>query len=207
MKMMISLVATSVVLLLSTSHAFGQIELFIDDFLLIASESPQSGSFELQVSQNSASAPSLVGFQVALELSSVSAAAPGAFVDVETPLDLDYAFEPFSNAPEGAVSADGSIAQIGDFLLQDSVALSGDFSLGRINFEIPGGTLPGDEYRIDFRVGPEETFLATSLDGRAPFSTSGAVIQVVVPEPNSAIPLTVLLGIALLRSNRKRNVF
>ena len=205
MKIILSLVATSVVLLLSTSQAFGQVELSIDDVFFGASEDPQSGSVEILISHELASDPLLAGFQVVLEFSSDSAATLGRFLDVEAPVDLTYALDPFSIGPVGSISADGSIAQIGDFLLQDSAALSGsgDLSLGRIDFEIPGGTQVGDEFRIDFRLSPDETFLATDLTGRIPFSTDGAVIRA-VPEPSSAMPLIVLLSIALLRSGRKR---
>ena len=205
MKMILSLVATLVVLLLSTSDAFGQVELGIDDVVFGASENPQSGSFEILVSHDLDSAPSLAGFQVVLEFFNNGSAAPGRFLDVQTPVDSTYVFDPFSSAPVGEISADGSIAQIGDFLLQNSASLDGEFSLGLVNFEIPGGALPGDEYRIDFRVSPDETFLATSLNERVPFSTNGAAIQV-VPEPSSTLPLAVLLSIALLKSSRKRVV-
>ena len=209
MRLNVTKLALSILLVfhLVSAAAMGDFLVSIGNIVATPTPATQTGSFEVFVSTDQPQP--LVGYQFKLALLFGSAETPATlarFTSVETPAARNYAFAPNSASPIGVVSGDGTTVQIGDFLLSGSAQVDSDEAFALVRYEIFGGFLPDDRYRIAISTDPNETFFAIDNTQRLAFTTvDGQILG--VPEPNSA-SLLVLFGILLAsrRGHRKFNL-
>ena len=167
-----------------SSPASGQIEVSFSSASVTASDSLNTGSFEILVTHELPTNPELIGFQVQFSIFGVD---PGesqiSATKILDPSDRVYVFAPTSTGPTGKISDQGVTVMLGDLLFSGSAPLESGQAVARIDFELDLAAEDLVDHTIRIDTDPSRTFFVDQNNVPIPFTTQDGTIQVNAEEP------------------------
>jgi hypothetical protein len=191
----------TVVLFLSfCSLASAELIITADDITSPFSNTVQTGSFEVYIS-NTGAVPQLSMFQTQLTISPASSGI--TFTGVEKTTAHPYVFSGSGNF-FGSVSGSGSTVDVGDILIPGSLSLNNGVGLFKIDYSIAAST-PAGTFNFVVSTNPSYTTLQDASSHNLTYSIhNGGITITPVPEPGmSMLIFSSIFGLLIHPSGRR----
>ena len=178
----ISMASMLIALLILPAVTQGAVVVTAESKTIIFSENEvQTGSLEIFIQSDEATAPDLVDWQIVL----ISENPAITFTGAGKPVDHSYVLGNSGSFFGSSLLNSGASIKGADSGFVDSEPLNDGSGFLRVDFEIAAGT-PLGTYQLVFSMDPNDTFLS-NLDGDLAISSQAATISIIVPEPASLV--------------------